>query len=40
MGVRQNKKFGIKVIQERCSNRDTVAGVHVCRESESNAIGE
>ena len=29
MGVRQNKNFGIKVIQKRGSSRDTVAGGHV-----------
>ena len=40
MGVRQNENFGRKVIQNRVDSRDTVAGVQVCRESESNVIGE
>ena len=40
MGVRQNKNFGIKVIQKRGSSRDAVARVHACRESESAVNGE
>ena len=41
MGVRQNKNFGIKIIQKWVSSRDTVAwGVHVCRESESDVNGK
>ena len=38
--VRQNKNFEIKIIQKRVNSRDTVAGVIVCRESESDVNGE
>ena len=40
MGVRQNKNFGIKVIQKRVSSRDTVARVNVCREKGSDESGD
>ena len=40
MGVRENKNFWNKRIQKQGSSRDTVVRVIVCRDSESNVIGE